>query len=417
MEAEFRAPSGILPIATPAEEFDVSYTSRQDDIDLARRSVPKCGRAWQNLSLRLMVVGESGMGKTTFIENVFHAYRPNASCAGPHATHALTRQMPTGTHAAKHECVAKTGCATTGPCRPSTKSTIFLSNPDELCTSFVVEDAEERIRMHYYIQDTPGYGDTLDPTTRMTEIIRFIQTQNQRHLQREVDMSTDVATDPRIDVCLYFIPPHRLKEIDVEFMRRLANVVALIPIVAKADSMTTDELAHFRHLIRTTAMEREIRFHEFSARNYIDAGIHDHVSHGFPVFAVVSSDMYTTGAKSDVFWPVRCYQWGTCEAFNRSHSDTSTLKRLLLECGYHDVKESSSSFYQAFKDVERRQRTETLPVFTPSQVVAVVFATMAMVTMLLSFGQLDSIRLVFMMLLLLWVGGCASRFGWNVQFE
>ena len=47
---------------------------------------------------------------------------------------------------------------------------------------------------------------------------------------------------------------------------------------------------------------------------------------------------------------------GTCDAFNRSHSHTSTLnlglKRLLLECDYHDVKESSSSFYQALKDTE-----------------------------------------------------------------
>jgi len=178
-------------------------------------------------------------------------------------------------------------------------------------------------------------------------------------LQREVELSTDVATDQRVDVCLYFIPPHRLKEIDVEFMSRLAKVVTLIPIVAKADSMTTDELAYFRSLIRKTAIEREIRFYEFSVRDYLDAGIHDHISHGFPAFAVVSSDMYAAGAKSDVFWPVRDYQWGTCEAFNCSHSDTSTLKRLLLECGYHDVKESSSSFYQAFKDTERSRRTET----------------------------------------------------------
>ena len=347
---ECSEPNAILPIAMPAEECSVSTAKRKDDIELARRSVPKCGRSWQNLSLRLMVVGESGMGKTTFIENIFHAYRPNASCAGTHATHAPSL---------KPECVAKAGRPTPGPCRQSTKSTTFLSNPDELCTSFVVEDVDERIRMHYYIQDTPGYGDTLDPNTRMIDIIRFIRTQNQRHLQREVDMSIDVATDPRVDVCLYFIPPHRLKEIDVEFMLRLATVVTLIPIVAKADSMTTEELAYFRNLIRKTAIEREILFYEFSARDCLDAGIHDHISRGFPAFAVVSSDVYATGAKSDVFWPVRDYQWGTCEAFNRSHSDTPILKRLLLECGYHGVKESSSSFYQAFKDTERRQRTET----------------------------------------------------------
>jgi hypothetical protein len=62
----------------------------------------------------------------------------------------------------------------------------------------------------------------------------------------------------------------------------------------------------------------------------------------------------------------------------------------------------TSSFYQAFKDAERRQRTEKWPMCTPSQVAAVAFATMAMVTMLLSFGQVDSIRLVFMMCITVW---------------
>ena len=30
--------------------------------------------------------------------------------------------------------------------------------------------------------------------------------------------------DPRVDVCVYFIAPHRLKQIDVEFMKELSLV-------------------------------------------------------------------------------------------------------------------------------------------------------------------------------------------------
>ena len=30
--------------------------------------------------------------------------------------------------------------------------------------------------------------------------------------------------DPRVDVCVYFIAPHRLKQMDVEFMKRLSVV-------------------------------------------------------------------------------------------------------------------------------------------------------------------------------------------------
>lgn len=37
-----------------------------------------------------------------------------------------------------------------------------------------------------------------------------------------------------------------LKQIDIEFMRRLHTRVNLIPIIAKADTMTDEEIADFK---------------------------------------------------------------------------------------------------------------------------------------------------------------------------
>lgn len=45
-----------------------------------------------------------------------------------------------------------------------------------------------------------------------------------------------------MDACLYFLPPHRLRKMDVAFMRALAPLVPVIPILAKADTMTSEEL-------------------------------------------------------------------------------------------------------------------------------------------------------------------------------
>ena len=39
---------------------------------------------------------------------------------------------------------------------------------------------------------------------------------------------------------------HSLKPIDIEFMRRLHTKVNLIPIIAKADTMTDEEIAAFK---------------------------------------------------------------------------------------------------------------------------------------------------------------------------
>jgi septin family protein len=38
------------------------------------------------------------------------------------------------------------------------------------------------------------------------------------------------------------------------------------------------------------------------------------------------------------FWPVRNYQWGTCEAFSTEHSDCTYLKKLLFEEGFHELR-------------------------------------------------------------------------------
>lgn len=43
----------------------------------------------------------------------------------------------------------------------------------------------------------------------------------------------------------------RLKPIDIEFMRRLHTKVNLIPIIAKADTMTDEEIAAFKQRVRS----------------------------------------------------------------------------------------------------------------------------------------------------------------------
>lgn len=54
--------------------------------------------------------------------------------------------------------------------------------------------------------------------------------------------------DTRVHCCLYFVAPsgHGLKPLDVEFMQRLHEKVNIIPVIAKADTMTPDECAHFK---------------------------------------------------------------------------------------------------------------------------------------------------------------------------
>jgi septin 3/9/12 len=57
--------------------------------------------------------------------------------------------------------------------------------------------------------------------------------------------------DSRIHACLYFIRPsgHSLKPIDIIVMKKLADVVNVVPVIAKADSMTLDERIKFKETV------------------------------------------------------------------------------------------------------------------------------------------------------------------------
>ena len=90
----------------------------------------------------------------------------------------------------------------------------------------------------YKIQDTPGYGDTLDLNACIRTTIEFVELQNQKWLKMEQsrDRKEDLSEieDPRIDLCLFCIGPHRLRASDLKFMYEIGRCVPIVPVVTKA---------------------------------------------------------------------------------------------------------------------------------------------------------------------------------------
>ena len=90
------------------------------------------------------------------------------------------------------------------------------------------------------------------------------------HLQTENEIARRepdrlVYDDRMIHCCLYFIAPHRLKHIDLAFMRRLHKYVNIVPIIAKSDTMTTKEKEEFKLQAREIAARSpEITFASLS---------------------------------------------------------------------------------------------------------------------------------------------------------
>lgn len=79
-------------------------------------------------------------------------------------------------------------------------------------------------------------------------VIEYIESRYEEFLNAESRVNRKSVPDNRVHCCLYMIAPsgHGLKPLDVELMKRLHDKVNLIPLIAKADTMTPEECAHFK---------------------------------------------------------------------------------------------------------------------------------------------------------------------------
>lgn len=77
------------------------------------------------------------------------------------------------------------------------------------------------------IQDTPGYGDDLNLQANIDRVRRYITNQNEAWLRLENSASRGELAekiDPRVDICLFCLPPHRVRNIDMLFMWEISQV-------------------------------------------------------------------------------------------------------------------------------------------------------------------------------------------------
>lgn len=100
------------------------------------------------------------------------------------------------------------------------------------------------------IVDTVGYGDQINKEDSFKAVVDYIDAQFEAYLQEELKIKRSLSTyhDTRIHVCLYFICPtgHGLKSIDLVCMKKLDTKVNIIPIIAKADTISKTELQKFK---------------------------------------------------------------------------------------------------------------------------------------------------------------------------
>jgi len=114
---------------------------------------------------------------------------------------------------------------------------------------------EKNVNLSLTIVDTPGFAASIDNSNCWQKISDYIESRYEEYLNAETRLHRTHIPDNRVHCCLYFIFPsgHSLRAIDIEFMKNLHDKVNIIPIIAKADTLTTEECQQFKKNVCITS--------------------------------------------------------------------------------------------------------------------------------------------------------------------
>lgn len=258
----------------------------------------------------LMVVGESGLGKSTLINSMFLADIYSAEYAGPSLRIKKTVAVET--------------------------SKVLLK--------------ENGVNLTLTIVDTPGFGDAVDNSNCWVPVIDYIESKYEEFLNAESRVTRRQIPDSRVHCCLYFVAPsgHGLKPLDVEFMQRLHDKVNIIPVIAKADTMTPDECAHFKKQILNEIAQHKIKIYEFpEVEEEEDNKFHKLLRDRVP-FAVVGANTVVEHDGKKIRG--RKYPWGIAEVENLEHCDFIALRNMVVRTHVQDLKDVTNNVhYENFR--------------------------------------------------------------------
>lgn len=267
-----------------------------------------------------MVAGESGVGKTTFINTLFQT---------------LLKQPVDN--------------------RSRHKRGIRSTTDIEIIRA---ELEEKNFTLKVNIIDTPGFGDNINNKNSWQPIVDFIDDQHDSYMRQDQQPNREVKHDLRVHACLYFIRPtgHSLKPLDIETLKKLSTRVNLIPVIAKSDTLSPAEISEFKQRIRAVIEAQEIRIYTppIELNDQASADHAKQLIESMP-FAIIGSE-YEYDNGSGTLVRGRKYPWGIAEVENEQHSDFRKLRSLLLRTNLLDLILSTEELhYETYRTLRLEQ--------------------------------------------------------------
>ncbi|KAJ3333110.1 hypothetical protein HDU76_011330 [Blyttiomyces sp. JEL0837] len=231
----------VVPAASTTPRSMMTESERHEDAKNKLKAVNagREGRAKvaSNIgSLKVVVVGDSGIGKTSLIKNFFESAEIVES----------------------------------DPIPPSDGIPAIKELRASTIPSAELHTGEEPYNLTFV--DTPGFGSFMDATMIVKPVIDyhiqqflktdkvFVKSNAVPNLVKFLNAGTGCHT--HVDAVLYCIL-HRLKPVDIEFMRQLSGHVSVIPVVVKSDTLKPSEVFNLKIAILEELSKANIPIYGF----------------------------------------------------------------------------------------------------------------------------------------------------------
>ncbi|KAF9909518.1 hypothetical protein EC991_008500 [Linnemannia zychae] len=236
--------------------------------------------------LNLMVAGNSGLGKTSFIRTLYGTLKLRTAPGGLRNKASIPNFAPGS--------AATTSTSGSGDITPENRPTSPNSNNSQngigtkangtkdsagyatgklertlnsFEALFEIEEGHEKINLT--LVDTPGFvGSDEVIDAHCEEILAYLEYQFDLTLAEERKVRRNPkATDNQIHACIYFIDQashHQgLSDADIRILKRLGTRVNLIPVIARGDTLTRAQTRRLKQAILKDAADNQIQFFQF----------------------------------------------------------------------------------------------------------------------------------------------------------
>lgn len=267
----------------------------------------------RGFAFNIMVVGRSGLGKSTLINTLFSS--------------SLT----------------------------SSNGRRNVEEPIEKTTEIKVSShvlVENSVRLNVNVIDTPGFADQINNEKCWEPLVKYIKEQHSQYLRKELTAQRErFIPDTRVHCVLYFIPPNsqKLKQLDVQALKKLSEIANVVPIIAKSDSLTFEERADFKKLLQTEFVKHGFNIYPYDSEDLYDdeRQLNEDIKSLIP-FAIVGSEREININGELV--KGRKTRWGAINVEDVSQCEFVFLRDFLTRTHLQDLIETTSIVhYETFR--------------------------------------------------------------------